>query len=390
MALPGHLHDPERGNRQDVILRLIAGHFPLHAVVNGVAVLLRLHVDEVEDDQAADIPQAHLPGDFRRRLQIDLKDEVFAVFALIFVGAGVHVDRDERLRLFDDDLPATGQGDAAHKGLLNLTFDIEALEYRDVFGESGYLRFGARGDLRDLVDDVVVVLFFVDHHAVDVFRQEVAHGAPDDVRLDVEAGGFFTRLHALLDHLPPFEQDVQVADEVARFLPLAGGADDDPHALRQGQIAENRFQAATFLPVINLSGNPHCAGVRHEHEEPTGQGDIRRGAGPLGADLALGDLNHDFAADRVELRNVFYGHLLGFPLALLLRFVVADHLDRTVIRRRQNVPVVEERVFLFADVDEGSLEAGLHILDPAFEDRSHLAGLPGALDFKFFEDTILK
>jgi hypothetical protein len=46
-----------------VVLRLVARHELDHLLVDGVAVAPLLHVDEVEDDEAAQVAQADLAGD---------------------------------------------------------------------------------------------------------------------------------------------------------------------------------------------------------------------------------------------------------------------------------------------------------------------------------------
>ena len=58
VALARHLHDAERGDREDVILRFVFLHLAAHAIEHGIAILLRLHVDEVEDDESTDVTQA--------------------------------------------------------------------------------------------------------------------------------------------------------------------------------------------------------------------------------------------------------------------------------------------------------------------------------------------
>ena len=106
--------------------------------------------------------------------------------------------------------------------------------------------------------------------------------------------------------------------------------------------------------------------------------------------MSLGDLQHDFAADRVEAWDVFDGDFFGFAFALLFRLVVADNFDRVVFSCRQDVPVVKKGVFVFTDIDESSLEAGLQVLDAAFEDRADFAGFTRAFDFEFFEYAVLQ
>src|SRR5690606_40734451 len=72
---------------------------------DALLVRLGLHVDEVAYDDAADVPQAELPGDLPGRVQIRLQDRLLRIL-LPRVPAGVDVDGDERLRRLDDDVPA--------------------------------------------------------------------------------------------------------------------------------------------------------------------------------------------------------------------------------------------------------------------------------------------
>jgi hypothetical protein len=70
--------------------------------------------------------------------------------------------------------------------------------------------------------------------------------------------------------------------------------------------------------------------------------------------LAFGDLQDDLATDGVEFWNVLDRDLLAFAFTLLLGLVVAYDFNRVVVGDREDVPVVEEGVFGFTDVDEGS------------------------------------
>ena len=149
LALAGHLHDAELRDGQDVVLRLVGRHELDHLLVDGVAMAPLLHVDEVHDDQAAEIAEPDLAGDFGGRLEVDGVDDVFLVAAAVLVGAGVDVDGDERLGLVDDDLAAARERDLALAGLLDLALDVEALEDRDAVLVEGDLTGAALGDLAD-------------------------------------------------------------------------------------------------------------------------------------------------------------------------------------------------------------------------------------------------
>ena len=81
-----------------------------------LAVVLARHVDEVDDDDAAQVAQPQLPRDRLRRLEVGLEDRVVEV-ARADEAAGVDVDRRQRLGLVDDQVAARLQVDAARQRL---------------------------------------------------------------------------------------------------------------------------------------------------------------------------------------------------------------------------------------------------------------------------------
>ena len=86
------------------------------------AVVGVLHVDEVDDDDAAEVAQPQLPRDHLRGLEVGLEDRVVEA-AAADEAAGVDVDRRHRLGLVDDQVAAALQIDAARERLLDLLLD---------------------------------------------------------------------------------------------------------------------------------------------------------------------------------------------------------------------------------------------------------------------------
>ncbi|MCY1372606.1 hypothetical protein D9M69_598250 [compost metagenome] len=68
------------------------------------------HVDEVDDDDPAQVAQAQLPRNGLRGLQVGLEDGVVEV-ARTDEAAGVHVDGGQRLGLVDHEVAARFQVD---------------------------------------------------------------------------------------------------------------------------------------------------------------------------------------------------------------------------------------------------------------------------------------
>ena len=99
--------------------------------VDLVAVRRALHVDQVEDDQAADVAEAQLVDDLAHGLEVRLQDRVLEVAPLAAgVAAGVHVDRGQRLGLIEDQVAARLEPDLAAEALLDLVLDAAGVEER--------------------------------------------------------------------------------------------------------------------------------------------------------------------------------------------------------------------------------------------------------------------
>ncbi len=68
-------------------------------------VLLILHINEVDNDNAAEIAQTQLSGYGLRRLQIGSEDGVFQA-AAAYKTTGIHIHSRQRLRLIEDQITA--------------------------------------------------------------------------------------------------------------------------------------------------------------------------------------------------------------------------------------------------------------------------------------------
>ena len=96
-----------------------------------VAVGLEHHVDEVDDDDAADVAEPELADDLLGRLQVVLGDRLLEVAARAGELAGVDVDDGHRLGAVDDQRAARGQPDLAVQPLRDLL--VDAVRREDVW-----------------------------------------------------------------------------------------------------------------------------------------------------------------------------------------------------------------------------------------------------------------
>ena len=101
----------------------------LDAALDRAVVALLLHVDEVDDDEAGEVAQAELPGDFVRRLEVGAERRVLDI-VLAGRAARVDVDGDQRLGLVDDDVAARLQRHLIGEHRVELRLDAGLGEHR--------------------------------------------------------------------------------------------------------------------------------------------------------------------------------------------------------------------------------------------------------------------
>jgi hypothetical protein len=78
-ALAGHLHETEVGDVEDLRTGLVAGQCGSECVDDLATIVLDLHVDEVDHDDATDVAKAELLGDLLGGLEVVAEDRLFEV-----------------------------------------------------------------------------------------------------------------------------------------------------------------------------------------------------------------------------------------------------------------------------------------------------------------------
>ncbi len=315
-----------------------------------------LHVDEVDDDQAAEVAQTHLAGRFIGGLEVGAQRGLLDVAT--FGGARrVDVDRDQRLGVVDHDRTARRQRHDARIRGLDLVFDLEAGEQRDVVAVAldpdHVVGHHVRHELPSLFADVVGV----DQDLADVRREVVADRADHQARFLVDQERAAGRLRCAVDRAPQLQQVVQVPLQFFGIAADAGGARDHAHP---GRDLELVHRLAQFLPVLALDAARDAAAarvVRHQHQVAAGKRDEGRQRCALVAALFLVDLDDDF-------------------LAFLERVLDpgATDVGAGLEERLGDLLEGQKAVTFLAVVDEARLEARLDAGDDPFVDVA-LAGL---------------
>src|SRR5438128_5314354 len=290
----------QRLGRRPILFQLL-----LDGLEDFLPVLLLLHVDEVEHDDAAQIAQPDLTDDLLDGLEVGLDDGVLepAGRLLADVAARVHVDRDERLGLVDDDRSAGLQPHLALQRLVDLGLHAVFVEDRVGLRVQLHFRSEARHDALDELHDALILDSVVAADRLILLGQQIAHQLADQARLAVHDRGR-ARALGLLPHLrPDLVERLEVADDVF-FRPAGGrGADDDAagEAALLAELPHDAAQTAALVARLDLARHADVIHRRHEHEESPRHRHVRREARALGAERLLDHLDEDFLSLAQEL-----------------------------------------------------------------------------------------
>ena len=235
-VLARHLDQPERRDLDDVGLRPVALELAAKRVLDGRAVLRIRHVDEVDDDDPADVAQPELAHDLLHGLEVVLHDRVLepasrGLAARADEAAGVDVDDGERLRVVEDEVSARGQVDPPGERGADLLLDARGLEERRLLAIAMDALDHVRRGLLQVADDPAVGAVVVDLSPDEVAGEEIADDAQRELGLLVDELGRRRLLRLGLDRLPEPLEEHEVALDVLRGRALGRGAHDDASAL---------------------------------------------------------------------------------------------------------------------------------------------------------------
>ena len=230
-ALAGHFQQAEARDAANLDAGAVLLHGIAEAVFHSLLVLQRLHVDEVDDDETAEVAQAQLTSNFVCGFQVGVGGRGLDVRAL--GGAGrVDVDSHQRFGVVDDEATARGQVHLVAVGAFDLVFDLVAREQRHVVLVGLQL---AQVFRRHEALHVFAAAFegggVVHHHFADVIGQVVAQGTGDRVAFLVDEERGRAVLRGGGDGIPVGAHVVEVPLEFLGAAAHAGGTHDGTHAV---------------------------------------------------------------------------------------------------------------------------------------------------------------
>ena len=371
--LARHLHQTKRRHLGNLVSSAVASQTLGQPAQHQIPIGLKHHVDEVDDDDPADVTQPELTHDLVGSFQVVAGHGLLEVAPGAGELAGVDVDDGHRFGPIDHEGTARGQPHLAVETFGDLLVDAvrrEHVESRAVRGREALqtgLQVGSH--MRDVPLHGVPGLVALDDQLGEVFGEQVAHDLQREVGLAVQQR-WTVALRLGFDVFPACLETFDVAGEFVLAGALGGGADDD--ASRVGDdLLEQGLQALT-LGVWQLAGDAAGGAIRHVHQEPTSQTHLAAEACSLVSDRVLGDLDQDRLATAED----------GLDLARLA--VLVSH------RRPVDLAGVEHGVATLADVDECGLHRRQYVLDPTQVDVADQRGLRLSRHIVLHENLVLE
>ena len=303
-ALAGHLNQTQRSHLSHLMLGTVTTQALNQATQNQVTVRLKHHVNEVNDDNAANIAQTQLTDNLLSSFQVVLGDSLFQVTAATGELTGVHVHHGHGFGTVNHQRTTRRQVHLTVQCLRQLL--VNAVVVEEVVIAVPLLQAGDQvrrhiGHVR--LNGIPRVLALNDHRG-EVLVEDVTHSLNHQVGLLVEhlRSQHLAGVSLLLDLFPLRTQTVNVVGQLLFRSTLRRGTNDYASTLGQ-LVLQNLLQTRT-LGVGQLAGNTGHRTTRHVHQEAAGQGNLAGQAGTLVTNRVLGDLHQNRIAGLQGVLNL--------------------------------------------------------------------------------------
>ena len=173
--LAGHLHETEARDLCDLVFRTVAAEALDESTQHEVAIGLEHHVDEVDDDNPADVAKSKLAHDLFRGLEVVLGDGLFEISTGSDELAGVDVDDRHGLRAVDHERATGWQPDLAVQRLFDLLRDAVLVEGVDGALVGLQTVDEIRGNLLEVGRNRTQGILAFDDEFVEVLVEDIAH-----------------------------------------------------------------------------------------------------------------------------------------------------------------------------------------------------------------------
>ena len=299
----------------------------LDATLDGAVVAVLLHVDEIDHDEARKVAQSQLPRDFVRCFKIGAKRSVFDI-VLAGRAARVHVNRDQRFGLVDDDVAARFQRYLRGEHRIELGLDAHMRKQRLGLGPGFDVAHVAGAQHTHVIARFLEALRAGDDNLVDLLAVKVADRALDERAFLINEAGRTGFKRQRADGFPHAQEIFKIATHFRLGAGGAGGAQNNAHALGHLQLGGDFLEALAVVVVGDLAGNAAAArGVGHQHRIAASQRQISRERSAFVAALFLHNLHEQNLTAADDFLNLVLLALTNGAHRHFFKVVAAKLLD---------------------------------------------------------------
>ncbi|SLY42032.1 Uncharacterised protein [Klebsiella quasivariicola] len=365
-ALTGHLQQTKTGDMADLNARAVLANGFTQTVFHRTLMANRRHIDEVDNDQAAEVAQTQLAGNLISRFKVGIKRRLFDIAAAGGAG-GVDIDRGQRFGAVDNDRPAGRQAHFTLEGGLNLRFNLIMAEQRDFTG----VQFDFAAEIRttqrgDMLAGQLEHFRVIDQDFADVLAQIVAESTNNDVTFLVDQERRRTALCRFLNRFPVLQAEAQVPLQGFGGFADACGAHDKAHAVRQLKARQRFFQFGAIVTLNTTGNSPGARVVRHQDQIAACQADKGSERRAFVAAFFFINLHDNFLTFTQDVFNI----------RTAMRIVIGGEVFAGDFFEG------EETMTLGAVIDKRGFKAGFNAGDLAFVDVRFFLFVPGAFDIQ--------
>ncbi len=376
-TLPGHLQKAELRDAGDVHARLVRLERVLQGLLHLGVVLSVTHVDEVDDDQPAQVAQPQLARRLLGGLQVGLERGVLDT--LLAGGlAGVDVDGYERLGRLDEDGAPRLERHLLLVDEVDLLLELVARKEGTLLLVHLDELFEGRIDFLERLAHVLINILAVDEHLVYVGGEVIPDGPNDQGGLLVDHPRPFHGHPFFADPLVQRHQAVKVLLQLFTGAPHRLGADDVAVPLGDGHLGDHLLELLALTLALNLARDPGGIASRHHHHVAARQRDVRGEGGSLVVALPLLHLDDQLLPPSQHLLDA------GTTVALVLGNIVTPLPVLGV-----QLPHLQKAELLEPDVDEGCLQPLLDANHDPLVDVAARLLVAGDLDIEIHQASIL-
>src|SRR5262245_60902598 len=183
--LAGHFDQTQFGYFQDIASSFVFFERVLESIVDFFTIGFFLHIDKVDDNDAAYVSQTQLPHDFLSRLQIGPDDGLFLI-SFANKSSGIDVNGRQSLRSLDDDIAPGTEPDAPIQRFCDFFLDSVAVEQGLCARVQNNLGFEPRHKLTHEIHDAAVVFARINYHLFGVRRKKITNRSGYQIQILVD------------------------------------------------------------------------------------------------------------------------------------------------------------------------------------------------------------